>query len=156
MGTTTDGEISYGIYFDEGFEFPWSTDEWEDDFDEWWLIESGWKWNKQKPFDEDGNYALGIDRNHPLTKEYFDSRHIWRDSHPCPVELVNYQSGECPAYIIAFRGSVITARRGYPELIDPTRLNGTEEMSATLTGFCAKHGIEHETGPQWYLSSYWG
>lgn len=157
MSTSTNGQICYGIYFDEGHEFPWDGEEWEGDIENWWLIESGWKWDKQNPFDEHGNYSTGLHEDHPLVNEYFDSRYAWKESHPCPIELVNYQSGECPAHIIALPESIITARRGYPEVINPAyQLNSTKEMTDALTGFCAKYGIEHDTGPQWYLSSYWG
>lgn len=155
MGTSTDGQICYGIYFEEGYEFPWGEEsEWEGDMEEWWLIESGWTWEKEKPFDEEGNYSPGFSDKHPLTEEYFDSRHEWKKSHPCPIVEVNYQSGECPAYILAISESVITASRGYPEVLSP--LEESVEWGTILVEFCDTYGIEHDTGPQWYLSSYWG
>ncbi len=157
MSTSTDGQISYGIYFEEGYEFPWGEEgEWEGDIDEWWLVESGWKWSKQKPYDNNGNYTSGISKGHPLIEEYFDSRHAWKRANPCPVVQVNYQSGEVLAYILAIPSSVLTARRGYPEVFSPNSLIETEEMKKTLIEFCKKYEIEHDTDPCWYLSSYWG
>lgn len=157
MSTSTDGQICYGIYFEEGFEFPWSEDtEWEGDIEEWWLIESGWTWDKQNPFDKNGNFSPGIYTDHPLVNEYFDSRFKWKLAHPCPVAEVNYQSIEIPAYILAIPESVITANRGYPQVLDPSQIVATEEMRNTLIEFCQKYEIEMSTGPQWYLSSYWG
>lgn len=158
MSTSTNANISYGIYFEEGFEFPWGEDtEWEGDMEEWWLIESGWTWDKESPFNSQGNYSPGFHADHPLVDQYFDSRRDWKKTHPCPVQEVNYQSGECPAYILAVPSTVLTARHGYPEVINTSyQLTETEEMRETLINFCKKYGIEHETGPQWYLSSYWG
>lgn len=157
MSTSTDGQICYGIYFEEGFEFPWSEDtEWEGDIDEWWLVESGWTWDEQNPFDKNGNYSSGIHTDHPLVNEYFYSRFKWKESHPCPVAEVNYQSIEVPAYILAIPESIITANRGYPQVLDPSQLVTTEKMRNTLIEFCQKYKIEMSTGPQWYLSSYWG
>lgn len=157
MSTSTNAEISYGIFFEEGFEFPWNEEtEWEGDMEEWWLVESGWKWDKQQPYDKDGNYSPGISKGSPLIDEFYDSRDDWRNSHPCPVVEVNYQSDECPAYILAIPESVITARRGYPEVISQDKLESLLEWDTILIEFCDTYGIEHDTGPQWYLTSYWG
>lgn len=158
MSTSTNAQISFGIYFEEGYEFPWGEEtEWEGDMEEWWLVESGWKWDKEPLFNPRGDYNLGFSSSHPLVDEYFTSRYEWKKSHPCPVEEVNYQSGEVPAYILAIPESIITARRGYPEVLNPSYcLTATDDMRNTLIEFCQKYGLEMTTGPQWYLSSYWG
>lgn len=155
MGTSTNGQICYGILFEEGFEFPWDNSEWEDDIDDWWLHVSGWTWDKEQPF-IDGDYAPGFYRDHPLIEEYFSSSRSWLKEHPLPVLLVNYQSGECPAYILAAPGTLTIARRGYPELITTDVFTRTLEQEESLVSFCQKYGIEYDTKPQWYLSSYWG
>lgn len=156
MSTSTDGQICYGVVFEEDYEFPWDDEVYNGDFDEWWLVESGWRWNKENPYTPDGEYASGFSKDDPRIDEYYDSRNAWKDAHPAPVELVNYQSGECPAYILAIPSSVLIAHRGYAEVFRPSELVAKDDEAEKLMEFCSKYGLEFEEGPCWLLSSYWG
>lgn len=157
MSTSTDGQISYGILFDEGYEFPWSTDEYEDDIDNWWREVNGYINPIDSPYTEDGaGYKPGYSSNHPQVDEYWRHPREWKEANPIPVELVNYQSGEVPAYILAVPSTVQTARRGYPEPFVPESLIVSGQDRQALIDFCAKYDIEMDTPPSWYLSSYWG
>lgn len=160
MSTSTDGQLSFGVKFEDGYEFPWdgtqSADIYDGDVNDWWLVQSGWTWAGEKPFTDAGDFAPGFSRHDPRINAYYDSRREWAKTHPCPVELVNYQSGECPAYILAIPGTVQTANRGYPEEIKPMSLVVPVGGREALVVFCEKYGLEFEGEPAWWLSSYWG
>jgi len=38
MGVSTDAQISFGVMFPEGYEFPWEKDEYDWDINTWWKI----------------------------------------------------------------------------------------------------------------------
>lgn len=156
MGVSTDGEISYGIPFDEDFEFPWDDELYDGDIEDWWRAVNGYK----PPFnlyDERGEPIGGVRPSFERISEYFTPRDAFDKEHPIPVELVNAQSGEYPAYIIALKGTVLTASRGYPKAFDPASLIVTDDQRNTLIEFCNTHDIDiDDKEPHWYLSSYWG
>lgn len=153
MTTSTNGQICYGVLFDEDHEFPW--DEWEDGIEEWWLYRVCDYHNPFELFDERGNWLDGAKPPEQRIREYYDHRHTFLDSHPIPVRLVNYCSGDYPMYIVAAPSSVIIASRGYPEAIGVRSFaTVTEEEAVLLIEFCRKHlGVTE--GPRWWLSSYW-
>jgi hypothetical protein len=131
MGTSTDGQICYGIITDEDNEFPWDGDEFEGDEEEWWAWETGWE-----PTDE-CQYSFQ-----------------WNEKHPMPFKLVNYCSGDFPMWIVAVPETVINANRGYPKSFDPARLTVSTEGLEAFKEFLAKYSIEGDA--KWWLSSYWG
>ena len=153
MGTSTNGQICFGVAFEEGFEFPWGDGEIED----WWTYTvHGFK-HSFELFDADGNYLNGRQPSKDETSRYFNERREFDAAQPAlPVLLVNYCSGECPMYVVAVPGSVRTARRGYPEGIDPSLLTVTVDERENLLKFFAAHGIEVPAEPAWLLTSYWG
>lgn len=156
MGVSTNGQICFGLYFDQDTEFPWDSEEFDGDFNDWWWIQSGWMWYGEQPFTTDGDYALGFSSGDPRISAYYDSRREWLLSHPSPAAKINYQSGECPAYILAVPSSILIARRGYPKEFNPTSLRVSESDVERLVQFCEKYGLEFLEQPKWYLSSYWG
>jgi len=154
MGTSTDGQICFGVMFEEDYEFPWSDR--DDGIEDWWLEESGWKYDGENPFDADGNFAPGFKEDDPRVDAYFDSQSSWKKSHPCPVVEINYQSGDYPAYILAIPDSLQTANRGNPVAINPEELSVDGSAIEALKEVCAKYDLKYEGEPSWYLSSYWG
>lgn len=163
MGTSTNGEISFGIMFEEDFEFPWDEEmddgenshNFEGDIEEWWRLMNGFS-IADSPYDQQGNYKPGVKEGDPRINAYHERQCEWDKAHPLPVQLVNYQSGDCPAYILAVPQSVITARRGCPEVLKIEELNTNEAATTVLVEFCKRFGIEHDQQPKWWLSSYWG
>ncbi len=154
MGMSTNGQVSYGVKFEEDYEFPWDLGDYDGDIDEWWLAESGFVRGNDYPFDEDGEYKIGLVANSPSVLSYFERESDWREAHPLPVEPVNYCSGEYPIYILAVVGSVVTANRGFPRVLNPSALTVTAEQHQALIDFCEKHGLSDYEGPSWYLSNY--
>lgn len=153
MSISTDGQICYGIYFEEDFEFPWDADEYESDIEEWWLAVNNYVNPLPDPYDENGRKP---DTTEQQINEYFRHRREWLKSHPVPVKPVNYQSREVPAYLLAVPSSLMTARRGYPEVFDPEALTVPDTERQALINLCEQYGIKTLTPPAWYLSSYWG
>jgi len=134
MGTCIDGQLCYGIVFEEDFEFPW----YEDGILDWWLEVCG----NKNPFD------CGKD-----PKEYFRYRREAMERSPVPFTLVNYCYVDDPMYIVAIPSTVKTASRCYPEKI--TSLDIDERERTAFLDACKKYlGVEEE--PKWYLSSFWG
>ncbi len=155
MGVSTNAEINYGIVFEEDFEFPWSDEKYEGDIGEWWLDANGYK-PPFEPYTKDGNYAPGFKEKDPRLDEYYEHLRKWMAANPIGVELVNYCSGDCPMHMLAIVGLGMVANRGYPTLIDPSKLAVDEAAIDKLMAFCAKWGIETDGKPGWYLTSYWG
>jgi hypothetical protein len=152
MGTSADGQICYGVAFEEDFEFPWGDEEIED----WWAhTVHGFK-HSFELFDASGNYLNGREPSKDESSRYFAERREFDAAHPLPVKLVNYCSSECPMYAIAAPSTIRTARRGYPTTLDLASLRVPESESAGLLKFFADHGIEAPDAPAWLLTSYWG
>lgn len=158
MSTSTDGQICYGIMFDEDYEFPWSADDYEDgDISDWWRDVNGYVNPIESPFTDDGDYKPGYHQNDPRIDQYFAGQSAWDKLNPLPIELVNYQSGDYPAYIIAIPSTVKTANRGNPIVFSPgIELVVSGQDRQALIDFCTKYGLEINAPPSWYLSSYWG
>lgn len=152
MGTSTNGQICYGVAFEEGFEFPWGDGEIED----WWAYTvHGFK-HSFELFDGDGNYLNGSKPSKDDVSRYFEERRAFDAAHQLPVELVNYCSGDYPMYALAIPSTVRKASRGNPTVIDPTTLAVSATEHEALLKFMADHAIEASDSPAWLLTSYWG
>lgn len=155
MGVSTNGQICYGIIFDDGFEFPWDAEKWGGDIDEWWRDVNGYE-PGFNPYTDEGNHREGVVEDDPRIYEYHSRMQNWMKEHPIPVKLINYCSGEVPMYILAVSCSCITSRRGHPIDFDPKSLTLDGVQGLLLGLFCTKYGIETEDEPKWWLSSFWG
>lgn len=152
MGTSTDGQLCYGIMFEKDTEFPW--DEHPSGFEEWWLEQCGYE-DLFEMFDERGQW-VDPKPSEERQKEFWDHRKRFREQFPEPVVLVNYCSDTVAMYILAIPRTEIRAWRGYPETLVPGELTVTPEEREALISFCKRFGIEVPSDPAWYLSSYWG
>lgn len=132
MGVSTDGEICYGIIFEDEYEFPWDIDH-EGDPEMWWISE-----------------ILKLTYN-----GYHEKKAILKDN-PLPFELVNYCSGEYPMYILAVPGTVKRASRGNPTSFTLDELKVDEAASNKLVEFCKEHDLTGDSEIGWILSSYMG
>lgn len=154
MGVSTDGQICFGVAFDEGFGFPWEEEEYEGDEQKWWRDINGYK-SPFELYDKRGEY---LDKNTSKDRinEYYKHKHEWEEKNPFPISLVNCCSGEYPQYIIAVSSSCRSCSRGYPDEFDPKELVVTDAEVRDLINFLNKYEIEYEGEPKWYLSSYLG
>lgn len=154
MGVRTDGQLSYGVVFDEGFEFPWDADEFEGSIEAWWKYVKGFVNPVEYPCCDDGeNYKPGIHQGSPIIKEYYAAEREWQKANPIPVEVVNYCSYPRPMYIIATKHTY--NRRGDSNEIDLEWMLDIEEYRERLINFLNEFGIEFDEKPRWYLSSFW-
>lgn len=154
MGQSTDGEISYGILFDEDFKFPWNKPEFENDIAEWWLY-AVHQYPRPTFFNSNGEYLPGYHDDTQEVTEYYTAKFAFRKANPIPVQLVNYCSSTYPMYILALPNVGHVAHRGYPTVFNPAELVITAEQRQALLDFCQTYSIQHENEPQWYLSSCW-
>lgn len=153
MGQGTDGQLYYGVVFEEGFEFPWSGDEFDDDIEQWWGSDQDFGEN---PFTPQGSYKEGWSGGDPRTKAYFAKRRAWLAENPPPFQEVNVCSDSYPIYMLALPGYGGKASRGCPEKVPPEDLfvpsSDIDQFKAALTKLGIKFKAE-DLG--WYLSSYW-
>lgn len=149
---SSNGQLTYGILFEEDTFFPWDEEEFGGDIDEWWLKVSGFK-PSFYPYTEHGGYKEGLDWEHEKVQKYYEEREAFEKKNPLEFELDNYCSCDYPMYILSNKGT--SCSRGYPEVIEPSFLEIKDEKEK-LIQFCKKFGIEYEGEPKWYLSSYYG
>lgn len=155
MTVSTDGQLCFGYLIDEDTVMPWDADPWDGDADDWWFEAIlGFKPSKQI-YDEHGDYLDGVQ---PVdVDQYYAERRDFRAGHPSlPVELVNVCSVDYPQWIIAVPSTCMSCSRGYPERFVPSELAVLPEQIEALEEFLTTHAIDHDGGPSWYLSSYWG
>ena len=151
MGTSTNGQLCYGVAFEEDFEFPWG-----DDIDDWWVYTVHKFEHSFELFDSAGCYLNGREPTDEGNTRYWQERRDFEAAHPLPVTLVNYCSGDCPMYVVAVPGTTVVARRGYPEVVDPSALLVTQDQYGQLMKFFTDFGIDAPSTPSWLLTSYWG
>lgn len=153
MGVSTDGQISYGVVIEEGYEFPWDVKH-EDDLEDWWRRVNGFE-DLHDPWTAEGGYADGWSREDPRFKDHYAHRHEWESHNPLPIELINYCSGDVPMYVIAIPDTGKICYRGCPTVFDPASLVVTDQQRDNLLAFLEKWSIKHGE-PGWVLTSYWG
>lgn len=146
MGTSTNGQLCFGICFEEDYEFPWKD---FDDIQDWWKEINGYK-NPFRLFDEEGRSVSRKEED-----DYFEFSEKWEKDNPLLFEVVNYCSFDYPMCILAVSSTIRTALRGYPQKLDVEDLTVSEEEIKALTDFCQEYGLKGD-GPNWWLSSYWG
>lgn len=148
MGVSTNGNICYGILFEEDTEFPWG----EREFESWWREVNGF----ESMYDEDGEYKAGHEPTPEERTAYWEYEDKFDAAHPLPFALVNAQSMSYPVYILALASTVLTARRGHPvEIGEHLRLTASVQGHHDLVAFCDKYDISYPALPTWYLSSFW-
>jgi len=155
MGTSTDGQICYGVHV--GDTLPWDDGEDEDPYDVegWWRKFWGFKPSFEL-FTPEGDWIDGVAAPQEQRDAYNEETRDWDKAHPLPFELVNACSGDCPEWIIALPGTLKSASRGYPEKISEGTISLVHKDAALerYRVFLAEFEVEGE--PSWYLSSYWG
>ena len=154
MGVSTDGQLSFGVAFDEGHEFPWDDEKYDGEIEDWWKGVNGYSCPVEDPFTPEGQYKPGFNRDSPEVDAFFKHSRDWFEENPIPVEVVNYCSGDCPMYLLAVKH--IECSRGYPQEIEPSFLEVSEEEQGRLQGFLDRFEIKDGIGPKWWLTSYWG
>jgi hypothetical protein len=86
---------------------------------------------------------------------YYKERREWWAAHRMPVILVNYQSGDCPKWVLAVPGSIRSTEWGAVEHILPLP-TVTYDQTGAFARFCADHRIALPHDPKWLLLAHWG
>ena len=155
MGVSTNGQICFGVEFEEDYEFPWDAEEFGGDEDDWWLKVSGFK-QSFKIYTEDGMDYLPEVTNE-MKKAYFQEERDFKEAHDsAPVELVNTCSGDYPMYILAIPCTIFSASRGYPVAFELRDLEVNIGDVIALEKFCNEYNLEGLGKAKWFLSSYMG
>lgn len=162
MGQSTNGQICFGVPFEEGYKFPWDNEKYNGCPEDWWHKEiCGYK----PPFElyTDNGYIGGIKPPKEKIYEYYAAKKAFNKEHQPPIELVNYCSAACIMLIVAIPKTCKENFRGSPKEFLPSNLIVTYDEQMELIAFCVKYcKSEDEYSkfpkmvPKWYLSSYWG
>ena len=153
MGLSTNGEISYGVPFEEGYEFPWG----DKDIENWWIYDVlGFKHSFQI-YDKDGEYLNGVRPSEADVNRYYEEKDAFAKTQPkLPVEMVNYCSGDYPMYILAIPGTVQTAYRGNPHKLSSAQRVITDDEIVAFREFLSRFELKPSDTEDWYLTSYMG
>jgi hypothetical protein len=149
---STNGQICYGIRFNEGFEFPWDMGPWRGDHEAWWRDVNGYE-SLEYPWAKDGNYNPGFDADDPRITAYFVHRRAWDKGNPFPVELVFCGDFNSSNTILAVGSSCVFADED-EESFNPVDLV-VPYGGIVLLNFCQTWNIESDH-PKWWLSTYRG
>lgn len=151
MGVSTDAILAFGVALEEEV---WPYDAEDDDaegfpleFEEYLARRAG----LPDPYTE-----LNYDPKDPAWIQRRDASFEARKKlvEDAPIEIVTHQHHEYPCYIIAIKGTVTTARRGYPER--PAMITPSAEMWEKARAFCEENEIKCPGDPDWLLASWWG
>jgi hypothetical protein len=86
----------------------------------------------------------------PEWRAYWDAKDAAVKAYPVALEF--HCSGEYTMYFLAIQGTVTTARRGYPQVVELASIAPEKEQA--LRDFCERFGIEW-VEPRWTVFSYW-
>ena len=154
MGINVNGQIAFGVTFEDGFEFPWDHEEY-DGIEAWWMEVNGYEPIYQ-PFTPDGQYADGWDRDDPRLEEHYQSRRSWLEDNPIPVVDINTCSGDYPVYMLAIPDTLTGCSWDSPTKLSKTRMaDPVPEKVKAMIDFLANHEIDCDNEPAWWLTSYY-
>ena len=136
MGISSDGQICYGIEFEDEYEFPWEDEEWNQDIEKWWCFGiCGYK-PLFKIYDENGEH---IDKNISPKKinEYYEQYNNFKKINPMNVDIIQHCTYENSIYIIAVPNTYQYNSRGYAKEIKLREISEKEENH--VINFCEKY-----------------
>lgn len=140
MGSSPYGRLSFGVAFEEDFEFPWSDfDKYDDNITNWWLDVSGYV---QPP-------------ELHCYESIYDSKKKWLDLNPMPVGLVRRCSYDESSYILATLTMGVEWDETLRLDLEQLAIN-IETDTKIITDFLNKYKIKYEVNPSWILSSFYG
>ena len=84
MGVSTNAQLCFGVLFDEDTEFPWDTEDYAGDIEEWWLTEVCGYQPSVALFDAQGEYLAGRRPSEEALSHYFAEKRAFAKAHPVP------------------------------------------------------------------------
>lgn len=157
MGESLEGQICYGVTFEEDYEFPWEQDEYGGDIECWWIYEVlGYK-PSIEIWDENGDYINGERPPQDVFDAYYEEeRKFKEDNQKLPIDLIRYNSYDYPMYIIAVPRTTISSYDSEAKSFDPNSLYVSPEQVENLLEFCNKYDLKYQDTPRWYLTGFCG
>ena len=157
MSTDADAVICFGIKFKTDFDFPW--DDVDSDWDyetlmqDWWCKRHNFK-PEVYPYTETGELKSGA-----TTRDitiYRSSLKDFLDSNPIPYQLCHWRNTNTRSFILAAPQTIISCSHYAPQEFDIEKLAEIDypKIAQELIQFCIAYGIEYDSSPSWYLSSY--
>lgn len=140
MGYDAEAALSYGIDLEDR-EFPWSD---SDDFNTWWVEQSGLK---EPEIKESEDYD---------SKAYMEFRKARTEiMNKCPVELVMYGADSHPQYILVVRESTTSGDWSWSTEVEESAFTISAERIAAFRAFCERYQIDCQR-LRWLLTAYYG
>ena len=154
MGIRNDGQLNYGIPFDEGMEFPWDEEKFEGDIEVWWVVINGGPIEPDNITTPDGrDWLPGGQEQHDV---YLEEKRNFLNDNPLPIKLVTYCSYEYPMYLIGSPHLSFNAARGEAVKVNRSQVVVEDNYKNIIIDFCDKYGIDMPCEPGWYLTSLYG
>jgi hypothetical protein len=152
MGMDASATISFGMEFEEDFEFPWE----DQDIDDWWIKELGFEPSKEV-FDENGNYNEGMTKKD--SDDYFKEIGEFLENHPCPIIDIRCGSYDNHSTVIAIPSSCIYGDWESGVNIDTLEdfILDNENLNSYYE-FMNKYFLDEfmNQKPRWILTCFWG
>lgn len=155
MGSCSDATICFGIAFEEGYEFPWDSMEFDNDLEDWWLSVN----NYEPPFqlwqeDENGVFQY-VEENRHRSSEYYQHQRDWLKEHPLPVEEHRCGSYECYNTVLAVPNTTVDGDWEYPTEFNPKDLVISPTDLRPFEEFIDKY-VPDAKEPKWLLFGFYG
>ena len=146
--------LSYGVHFEEDFEFPWDDGLKYEDIDDWWRDVNGYVSPFEYPYDSYGEYKPGFSRDSKAVDDYHTHRYEWMKANPMPVDVIEVGSDDSCSHILTTAG--MWGDWETVETVDPVQMRLMNGERQRLLDFMEKYGIETDDEPRWLLSAYSG
>lgn len=161
MGISSDGQICYGIAFEEGYTFPWSGVDYDGEFETWWIVGVCGYENPFEIYTSQGEYINGVRPEQDKMDEYYKHYREFKEANPMPISVVSHCSYDYAMHIIAVPDTYMSNSRGFAEIININKVGLEKEK--TVIDFCEKYlkpDSEYCEFPEmklnWLLTSMYG
>jgi hypothetical protein len=143
MGVSTDAILFYGFPFgDEGEEFPWHKDQYDNDWVQYYAEKIGIPIPTEEYSEE----------TKKIFSEFWNKRN--KAVEECECEIGIYCSYDYPMLYAAIQRFTVTTWRGDCNEVNTNRPVWPKEIDK-LRDFCKLMGIEFQE-PKWYMVRLWG
>lgn len=163
MGMDADADISFGVAFDEGQDFPWTEN---GDIEDWWrkingfvpLYEYDWV---RDPTPATYNHIAVFKDGRALTDEelkaHYQHKKDWDEAHPMPVMERSFGSDARSCTLLVVPSSHIHGSWDSPTKFDPSKLLVSLKDLEAFRQFMKTYMPDAPTDNYgWMLTAYFG
>ncbi len=157
MGSDARVHICYGVILDDDAEYPWDSEEFNGDLEEWWITKvKGFKHSFE--IYENDEYINGQKPKQSIIDKYHDEKNDFIKSNPLPFELYDCGStsyGDC-IKVLGLKEPSFYSDWEEPSEIDFSKLVVSEKDKLSIISFCEEYEILYEKEPTWYACCTYG